>query len=215
MPFDYAAFIAHLTTLVETARGFAPVERHRDHAAFRRWKHEVVDLIVRIGRLRYDVNTGLESRRFQIVGYGSYSSAEEQQVFNRDLDDSLMELQVVIENYKRYGDPKAHMIRQQKGLVQLEVVPTPAAGTESLKPPEKVTFKWLWEHMSVTVFGTLIAAIGIAFSAGIAVGNWTSVQDMFAMWARTCRTTTSTPVVDYTAGSWGTTTVEPKSPPKK
>lgn len=193
-PFDYPAFIEQLMVLVEMARGFTPTQRNREHPTFRKWKHEVADLIERIGRLRYDVNTGLESRRFQIVGYGSYSTAEEQQVFNRDLDDSLMELELVVENYKRYGDPtRGRMNHANKGLVQEEAAaPTPAAESESLKPPEKVTFKWLWEHMSVTVFGTLMLALGFSFTVGVSVGNWSSVQVVFAKWAENVTIPTGT-----------------------
>lgn len=182
-PFDYAAFIEQLMAMVDRARAFTAAERYREDAAFRKWKHEVEDLIARIVRLRYDVNTKLNTRQFQVLGYGSYSKGDQQKAFNKDLDDTVMELDVVIENYKRHGDPKADKIRPDKGLIEANAVTAPAAEREPLKPPEKVTFKWLWEHMSITVGGTLMAAMGIAFTAGITVGNWTSVQGKFATWA--------------------------------
>ena len=70
-PLDYVAFIEQLINLVERARGFTTSERNREDPGFRKWQHELDDLIERIDHLGHDVNTNLDTRRFKILGYGA------------------------------------------------------------------------------------------------------------------------------------------------
>lgn len=106
-PFDYHAFIAELRGLIARAKVFGEPDRGAETAVFRRWHHEVGDLIDRVNRLRYDINTDFRSRAFRVMSYGASSRREQLEAFNRDLDDTLHELQVVVDRFERYGDPKA------------------------------------------------------------------------------------------------------------
>ena len=87
---------------------------------------------------------------------------------------------MVINNYKRHGDQNTKEVRPDKGLYDAKSMPTPVTEIGPLTPPEKVTFKWLWEHLSIMVTGTVITTIIAVVMAGITVSNWTWVQTLFA-----------------------------------
>ncbi|WP_157658342.1 DUF4145 domain-containing protein [Burkholderia ubonensis] len=115
--FDYSAFIGELRALVERGNEFSAGERHRDSESFRRWRHETEDLIHRINRLRYDINCGIGSRAFQVMSYGSVSEREQQMAFDKDFDDTLSELGLVIARFDKYGDPKDISSRPASAVV--------------------------------------------------------------------------------------------------
>lgn len=122
--FDYSAFIDELRLLVERAKAFGVNERHRESESFRKWRHEAEDLIGRINRLRYDINCGLPERAFRVMAYGSVSGREQQEAFDKDLSDTLNELELVIARFDRYGDPKNRPATQ---------APTPQTESEQVE----------------------------------------------------------------------------------
>jgi hypothetical protein len=104
--FDYAAFVEELRTLIVRGSALRVDERKLDSESFRRWRHETKDLIDRINRLRYDINCSIASRAFQVRSYSSVSAREQQQAFDRDFEDTLSELDLVVSRFDKYGDPK-------------------------------------------------------------------------------------------------------------
>lgn len=104
--FDYAAFISDLEPLIEAGKKFDASECRHDSQVFKAWKHEVSDLIHRIERQRYSINTRLNERLFQVATYGHVTNEEQRSRFERDLGDTLHELDVVVSNFSKYGDPK-------------------------------------------------------------------------------------------------------------
>ena len=166
--FDYAAFIDELGGLVARARGFRADERSLAGDSFRRWLHETVDLIHRVNRLRYDVNCGIEGRSFQVMSYGSVSKREQQEKFDRDLEDTLAELDLVIDRFRKYGDP-----REKSGPSGQVAIPveSKSVGPEPLVAPEKVTISWLFSNVPVTWFVTLAASYCIVFGVGMTAAS--------------------------------------------
>jgi hypothetical protein len=193
--FDYNAFINELKPLIEQAHEFDADDRHYSSDVFRRWRHEVEDLISRIRRLKYSVNCGLDGRNFYIEGYGSHSDREQRDCFDRSLKDTLVELEVVIDRYTKYGDPKAKptppVAIAGPGSLTPSLTPEPistiapamqAQAPEPAEPkwPERVTLYWLFKHMPLSAWGTLGALVAGAFSAGLAAGNWPEVKGALA-----------------------------------
>lgn len=172
--FDYSAFIEELIPLVEQARAFQPMDSHAKSDVFRKWRHEVLDLVTRINRLRYNVNCTIEHRYFVVMGYGSYTERQQREQFDRDLKDTLVELDVVIDRFKKYGDPKAKDLTFGSPLAK-EVAP-PAPAPEPLKFPDKVTLHWLFQHLPLSAWVGLAIFVGGTFTFGVTVGNWTTVQ---------------------------------------
>lgn len=185
--FNYAAFIEELVPLVEHARKFETKDRHHNSDAFRAWRHKLDDLITNINRLRYDVNCKIAARRFFVATYSSVSAREQQECFERDLKDTLVELDHLIDWYKKYGDPKQDKTRAGQGLIEAKLGANPAA---ALAPPEpewpqkeKLTLYWLFKHMPFSAWVAVALFVVGAFTFGITVGNWTSVQTILAKWA--------------------------------
>jgi hypothetical protein len=79
------------------------------------------------------------------------------------LQDTLNEMKLVISNYKKYGDPK---------LEKPAPPTTQSASAEEMKWPEKdkVTLKWLVEHMPATIWLGLIAAFCAVAVTAVGVG---------------------------------------------
>lgn len=177
--FDYAAFISELTVLVDQAKSFGAADRCHGSALFRNWRHEVEDLIARVNRKKYDVNCNLGARLFRVASYGSVSAKQQSERFERDLQDTLSELDLVISRYMKYGDPMADMRPAMKLVVQKTINDAqgalPAPLPDPLKVPEKVTLPWILHNVPVRMlWWALITAfflIGGAFSLGIAAAG--------------------------------------------
>lgn len=188
--FDYAAFIHELRPLIQQAQGFPPEATRVDSPLFKRWRHEVTDLINRIQRLRYSINCRVGDRLFTLAFNGSTPFAEQRKKFEEDLIDTLAELDVLVKNFDKYGDPKA----SAKPVVDITKQPAPPkvelaiaektqnatdAGAEvaELKWPEKMTAAWLWKHMPLGGYAVLSGT----FLAGVTVGNWEPIKQLFLL----------------------------------
>jgi hypothetical protein len=201
-PFDYAAFVEELQTIVSIAKGFNEPDRHHDSRLFRQWRHEVEDLIVRVNRLRYDVNTQFRGRSFRAMN-SSATFKMDQQAFDRDLSDTLGELELVIARFQKYGDPKQDKIRPGPGLLVVPELrtglkadseiplapqsnPEPTSKPEPLEWPakEKATLYWFLKHMPITAWIGLLTVLGAAYTAGLTSGNWDSVKVIFTNLAK-------------------------------
>jgi len=179
-PFDYAAFIDELKPLIERGRKFDDSDRSHSSQTYRAWRLELLDLIHRVNRLRYDINCGVEGRWFQVMSYATTSAREQRQAFDRDLEDTLTELELVVSRFDKYGDPRAKSIALAGPGNPAVTHPTPAK-SETLVAPEKVTFAWLWAHVPLKLFGMLLVSYGLVFSAGLTVAS-TKVGKTIISW---------------------------------
>ena len=156
MSFNYENFISEISTLIDQAKNFSPSDRSYDSDAFRKWRHRTQDSIYRIEKLKYNINYNLTTRQFHIFGYGSYSKPQQDNVFNRDLGDTINELELIVEQYKNYGTPNESK-RATSKIDQLD---------KEVNMPDKITLKWLIEHMPLSGWLTFLSLLGGAFSAG-------------------------------------------------
>lgn len=156
MPFDYENFIDEINALIDQAKNFSPSDKSYDSDAFRKWRHKTLDSIYRIEKLKYNINCNLTTRQFHIFGYGSYSKSQQDNVFNRDLSDTINELELIAEQYKTYGKP--HEVKQTAANI--------AQTKKGIDVPDKITMKWLLEHMPLSGWLTFFGLLGGAFSAG-------------------------------------------------
>jgi len=168
--FDYTAFIGELRELVVRAREFRRNENNLNSESFRRWRHETEELIHRINRLRYDIARAIEGRSFQVMAYGSISAREQEEKFDRDLSDTLAELELVISRFERYGDPKEKP-PARVNVAQAAPVAAGAAIPEPLAAPEKVTIGWLLANVPVTWYLTLALSYAAIFGARMTVAS--------------------------------------------
>ena len=179
----YVAFIDELKPLIEQAKSFDIHDRQHDSDAFRGWRHHVSRLCTRISRSHVDSDTGLDHRQFRVMSYGSVSQKDKTAAFNRDMQDTLVELQHIVDQYQKYGEPKT------KGGHALKAVPVVAPATSPTEPgsvaktsepewpqKEKLTLYWLLKNLPLSAWAVVGALCVGAYSLGTAVGAWPSVQ---------------------------------------
>ena len=156
---SYRQFVDELRPLTEQARTLFDLNGIHENQTFRKWRHEVTDLIERIEDAGYSVNCSIGERRFDELGSYTYTPGPRDRLaaFNRELQDTINELSTIIERFEKFGDPKA--------------ADSPVAVATPLKAPEKITAAWLWANASVSLWWIVIVAAVAIFGAGVTVGQ--------------------------------------------
>ncbi len=160
MKFDYSAFISELDRLINVAAAFNQADMHYESESFRKWRHETSDIIHKVERLGYSINCNLVARQFHIFSYSGTSSREQTKKFQRDLTDTINELNYIVDDYKKYGAPLNRLERK------VENKSNETSSDLSSGWPDKVTLAWLWKHMPAKIWIGLIAAFLGAISVG-------------------------------------------------
>jgi hypothetical protein len=165
--FTYRDFVEELRPLAAQAIEFWDSLELHNGSEFRKWRHEVSDLIDRIEGVGYSVNCRVDTRQFdEFGGYGYTPSLEDRvEAFNRDLEDTINELETIISRFDKFGDPKS---------------PQQTTTLSSLKIPEKITAAWIWNNAPITLWLKLAGISSLIFVAGIALGQSTLYEDVLA-----------------------------------
>ena len=131
--------------------------------AFKKWNHALCMLVSSIRKNGYR-STGcyVESRDFELDN--AYIRHDPTKLFNDELDNTMIELDNVISNYEKYGDPKPPAALEPSAPTAV-----PAVFTTLPKPGE---LTWAWVRINVPfsywglVAGLIITVAGLAFGAG-------------------------------------------------
>lgn len=186
--FDYEAFIDELKPLIEQTESFGTADRRQDSEVFRAWRHRVSSLTTRISRTHVDSDTNLEHRQFLVLSFGSVSANEQLKAFNRDLTDTLVELNHIVEQHTKFGEPKLRPGADRKAESRatgsaLRAAPSEAQLDKPAVPEwpakEKLTLHWLFKHMPASAWVWLTLFVGGAFTLGVTVGGWPGMQKRF------------------------------------
>ena len=162
-PFDYAAFVSELGLLIPDGQLFPYDVREATHPVFEKWKLRLEDYLRRMSDLGYEVNCDVSNRHFAATGMYEDSDA----VFESDMVSTLQELELIVENFARYGDPGP--TRSSKAMAVANALATPIP--QPLLSPERVTIRWLLHNMSMAGWGTVGAFLLAAFTAGTYFGR--------------------------------------------
>jgi hypothetical protein len=104
----YELFIHELGQLITSGETLYNLDQRDLDPNFRNWRLQVTDLIDRITRIGYSVRCYIRSRSF-----GTHRNATEMYLneeYNRELRDTLNELNLIIKRYDDFGVPKANSI---------------------------------------------------------------------------------------------------------
>jgi hypothetical protein len=180
---SYAAFIDELKPLIDQVKHFQPSDRRHDSQAFKTWQHKVSSLCSRIDRSHVDSTCGLDHRQFRVMSYGTKTSLQEMTAFDRDMRDTITELEHIVQQYEKYGEPMMKNTAAARAMKPADVVAQASRAQEPVlvKPPEvewpsHLTMKWLWEHMPASAYAWVGGLVCAAFLGGIAVGGWPVFQ---------------------------------------
>lgn len=156
-PVNYKQFIDELGPLLTEARGLSRLPTLHEDLRFRKWRHQVQDLLRQIKEQGYSVNCSVAHRAFDERGSYTFTPSDQDRLraYERDLGDTINELQTIIGNYEKFAEPKKPM-RHEKG--------GPA-------PYEENRPKTPWRHPSIIV--ALITVIGGGLSA--VIYNWDKI----------------------------------------
>lgn len=186
----YQQFIEALRPLLVEAQGLFSLKELHENPRFRKWRHQVTDLIERIEAQGYTVNSSITTRYFDNPGTYSYTPSDRDRLFayERDLQDTINELQTIVEGYEKFSDPK--------------VPPQGSKEQKRLEWPDKMTLAWLWHHAHVSVWWWLGGVLVTVFLLGITVGQSTFYAQIQKPWnpERTTESTTPNKSLQGTVG---------------
>lgn len=155
----YKQFIDDLRPLAGEAMALFDSANLHETPRFRKWRHDVTDLIERIEDLSYDVNCSIRTRNFDELGSYTYDPSRRERLaaFNRDLQDTINELTTLIGRFEKYGGPKT--------------VSPPSPSTGELRWPEKITAAWLFRHAPIGLWLKFAGLLLAVLLAGITIGQ--------------------------------------------
>lgn len=105
---NYNDFIDELKPLLEEARTLFDVSEIHQNPQFRKWRHQLTTTIGIIQNQDYWIDCDIESRTFQVASYDSISKREQIAYYNQELQDTINELEIIIQHFQKYGDPRTH-----------------------------------------------------------------------------------------------------------
>jgi len=159
----YSQFVDELRTLVDQARTLRDAREMHENPAFRKWRHEVTDLILLMEDAGYSINCSIVSRDFDERGSYTYdpSSKERIAAFNRDLQDTVTELLTIISRFDKFGDPKSKVktpqsLKPHEAVIKDDIKSMPSSGTLRDK---------FESHPVVWGLGLLAIGFGAGFTA--------------------------------------------------
>lgn len=142
---------------------------------FKEWKHRLIDLLQRIEAQGYEVNCGVRTRHFSPLVYPmalgpTGKNQRDSEAFFDAVNQTLLELRTIIENFERYGTPPKK--RGREGATpNLVDEPSMPKVSPVLADPQKVTLVWLWQHVPVSMWAAAAALLGASAVAGYAFAS--------------------------------------------
>lgn len=135
----YHQFIDELRPLLGQAQELAHLKQLHEDPAFRKWRHEVTDLLERIEQATYSINCSIRERLFDERGSYAYSPTPSERLaaYDRDLQDTIVELGTIISRFEKFGDPKSEKKESAAALVdgvqRVTQDPTSSSLAENIK----------------------------------------------------------------------------------
>ena len=151
---EYKDFINELKVLSEEAKDLLNVEEYHRNPGFRKWRLKLTDLIDRINKYGYRIVCNVDKRTF---GFASPLREHEKKLFNMELQDTINELELIIDNFRKYGPPKT-----EKRI---------SKNTKEFEWPDKITLNWLHKHAPISLWIKLVSILIAVFLFGITIGQ--------------------------------------------
>lgn len=151
----YANFILELKRLTDEAKRLRfSREMHQD-PAFRRWRHELETAVSQAGNAGFQLpgEVRVQARSFGGLD-GVVGDDQGFAMYQREIEDTVIELETIISAYYKFGEPKQRM--------------TPASMAREWEP--RITLAWLARNAPPTFWIFLASALIAAFAIGVLVG---------------------------------------------
>ena len=151
----YQNFVKELSRFVEEAKSLRESKEMHNDDVFRKWRNALDGTLNQIAQADYLLPCPIQIRG-RSFGYSRRIMTDEDlfSLYQREMDDTINELEFVIDSYKKHGEPQK--VRGQKG---------------ELEYPNKVTLSWLFHHAPIKLWLTIGSLLIAAFLIGAQVGS--------------------------------------------
>ena len=150
----YKEFAEGLLPYIKEAEGLKSASALDKDPNFRRWRHRVTELINQIELQGYRINCTIYNRQF-----GCYRGISDEEEYAREINDTIIELETIFDNYCAYGVPKKIETTTESNSIESGHIPTTKELLLSL-PFDKV-----WK-MIAAIIAIILVLLGIGFEAG-------------------------------------------------
>lgn len=153
----YSGFIKEIERLAAEASKLRSARKMHLDENFRKWRHELEGVLSQIAQVGHPLPgpVKVKARSFGYVNNDRIAETERFQWYQMEMDDTINELQFIIDSYEKHGEPP-------KGT---------QSSTSKGGWPEKITLSWLYDHAPIGLWVT-VGTIGLAiFLAGVYVGQ--------------------------------------------
>lgn len=152
----YADVISELGRLVVEAKRLRSHSRMHLDPAFRRWRHELETCLSQAESARFELPGAV---RVHVRSFGASDRIVDNDelfaMYQREMDDTVIELETIISTYQRVGEPEKR-------------------DASDLKPrewPAKITLAWLFHNAPLSLWTWLASALVAVFFVGAQVGQ--------------------------------------------
>ncbi|MCU7844705.1 MAG: hypothetical protein KZQ93_12775 [Candidatus Thiodiazotropha sp. (ex Monitilora ramsayi)] len=161
----YNDFINEIGRLIEKGETLYDAKDMHNNSEFREWRHHVTACIDAIKKEKYDINCQIQYRSFgRSNGYFSPGIDALKKLYNRELKDTLNELNTLVDHHKKFGEPARSASEQ------------PIARANSAHNVN-VTMRWLWDNVSWKFWITLCLIMLLIFTMGIRLARSKVFED--------------------------------------
>jgi hypothetical protein len=212
----YDQFITQLRSLLVTGNDMLR-KANSGQYQFREWRHRVENLVHNVEDEGYVLPGGFNSgnRTYRVANISGVSDARQQAKFDHDLGDTLIELRFFVEQFDTSGAPRKRsppaLMAVPKGGSALPDMPVPTADVPTPLPssdetpsepaspaplakPEQVTWKWMHEHVPISLWLTFAGAAVVIFLAGLTSGQIPAMRSIICPFkADACSTASTVP----------------------
>lgn len=168
-------YINELRGLVQIAKTLFNAADLHENAEFRKWRQKLTALIITAEERNYNVESDVISRDFDIfVAYGPQPTLKERtDAFNRDLQDTINELETIIE----FSDKFSNSVTNEKSNAE-------SNQKTELEYPQKVTLSWLAKHAPIGLWLKFIGMLITAFLLGIGFSQTIAYKNIQQLWQK-------------------------------
>ena len=179
-PWGYDAFINELKPLIDEVKFFELKDRAWESDRFKVWRHKISSLCHKIDRSHVDSNCGIDLRQFRVM-WSTPSAYGQTEAFDRDMRDTITELEHIVQQYDKFGEPMMKNTAAARAMKPAAAVAVVEASIEAVAQsetewPSHLTMKWLWEHMPASAYAWVGGLVCASFLGGVAVGSWPVLQ---------------------------------------
>jgi len=169
----YSDFIEEIKKSLDDANSLFNKEEIHFDSEFRKWREKITTAIETIEEQSYNINCNVRDRIFDIASYEDISKKDKIKKYNLDLQDTVNEIETIIDYFSKYGDPKF----KETKIIE-------SKSKKELDYPPKVTLNWLKKHTPISLWLKMGGIILTAFLLGVGFSETKLYENIQKIWQK-------------------------------